>query len=592
VKMILDAWEDPWCREIWCMKSAQIGITDLAVDVVCHTAACDPSPMAMFLADQITAEKIYDDRIKAGIESVDALEPLLSAASITQKEIKLPNGFNMPIAWASSIAMTGSRPLKRVICDEVAKPGYNKVGKEGSTLGRIRQRLETFADSKLLGFSTPTLDSDLISQQMDGCDVIYDWAVPCPYCGVFQPLRFSPTKISETMTTGGVVWEGGKEATREQIDDAKYRCGACDALWSNNQKTAAVEKGMPMPRETPPERPRKIGIHINRLVSLFPGGRLSSLVQQFIDAQGSPLDLQDFMNSALAEPWADRISKDQDEEAASWMKCMIDVEPMIVPDAAVAVIVGVDVQKGSWWFRVRAFAANGDSWGIYEGQCHTELELEQVIWGTRYKSESGEREYIPWRVLIDTGGGKYDEDDISSTEATYRWIRKNHGRMGTAVYGCKGSSYDMAGNCRIGKPIDKFPSGKPMPGGLAIVQINTVAMKRALLYYREQAINGEPGGMHLHNKTPEWYFLHMTAEELQRDRKTGRVEWRQIRKDNHIMDCEVLCHIGADRSLLGGVAFAVSPEQRRDRKQQEQQQKPKQRQENPFLRGTNLKHGG
>ena len=103
VRPILEAWLDPWVREIVVAKSAQIGLTDLAIDLVGHTAANDPSPMAVFLADQITAEKVMSDRIQTMLRSTACLRPFLDENRLTKQEAYLRNGFNLTCSWASAM---------------------------------------------------------------------------------------------------------------------------------------------------------------------------------------------------------------------------------------------------------------------------------------------------------------------------------------------------------------------------------------------------------------------------------------------------------------------------------------------------------
>ena len=77
-----------------------------------------------------------------------------------------------------------------------------------------------------------------------------------------------------------------------------------------------------------------------------------------------------------------------------------------------------------------------------------------------------------WRTAVDTGGGDR-EDGLSMTEDTYNWLRRNGVGHGCRVWATKGSSTLLAGKIHLGKPLDKTPSGKPIPGGLQIVQLDT-----------------------------------------------------------------------------------------------------------------------
>jgi hypothetical protein len=92
-----------------------------------------------------------------------------------------------------------------------------------------------------------------------------------------QPLRWSLKHAwgfeagqyrgedGEMRPLGQVRWEGGHEATPEQIEAAGYECGSCGALWSTVEKNVAVERGRMVARELPEHQPRKVGFHLNRL---------------------------------------------------------------------------------------------------------------------------------------------------------------------------------------------------------------------------------------------------------------------------------------------------------------------------------------
>jgi phage terminase large subunit GpA-like protein len=563
LRMILDAWMDDHVREIVVQKSAQIGMTDLAVDLTVHTAADAPAPMAVFLADQATAEKVSTERIQVALRDCKALAGMIDESRMTRQEASLRNGFNLLVGWASSIALTASRPIKLIIADEVNKPGYQAIGAEGSTIGRLRERQETFADSKLLLLSTPTIETGEITKELATCEVVYDWAVPCPSCGAFQVLRFFPVVI-DGKESGSVAWEGGREATREQIEaTARYKCGHCVALWTSQQKNDAVLRGMAMPRSEPPPRARKVGFHLNRLISLFPGGRLDALVSSWLRSRTDIGEMQNFYNSTLGEAWVQRVSAGQDEAQQAIMECKTTLPKATVPDEAVALTCGIDVQQKGFWYRVRAWGEDTTSWGIDEGFLSTWEDVETLLFSS-YAQHSGQRLPI-WRALIDTGGGKEDGAYISRTEETYNFIRQHQGK-GVGLFGSKGSSRTLPTKIKIGNPIEKTPSGKPIPGGIRIVMMNTQLIKDAIEARISQTrTDGGSGSWYVHADTPEWYAKQMTAEEKRADRKTKIVEWVQIRRDNHMLDCEVMCYVMADPEFHGGLRPLITLNRRASR---------------------------
>ena len=542
------AWSDPYIREVVVCKSAQIGMTDLAIDLVGFTAANDPCPMALFLADQLTAEKVMTDRVQPMLRTTACLAPVVDESRLTKAEAYLRNGFNLAVSWASSIAQTASRPLKHLVLDEVNKPGYSATGDEGSALGRLRQRQETFADSKLLMLSTPTTDAGNITRELETCDAVYDWHVPCPHCGAFQPLRWRAEAYRSMdgaqHQSGLVVWDGGSSATRQQIEEtARYQCGECGAPWTTPEKNAAVALGQPVARGPVPTRPVKVGFHFNRLLSLFPGGRLEVMVSSWLEAQRDHGDLQNFINSALGEAWVPKVRESSETEI---LASRSDLARGVVPEQAVCLTCGIDTQQVGFWFRVRAWALDRTSWGIDEGFLPDWQAVDDLLFSTRFGGRG------IWRALIDTGGTREDGAEISRTEDVYWWLRKNWQRLPGRIFGSKGSSRAMDRACKLGEPIDKTPTQKPLRGSIQIVTVNTDFLKESLWSALERSRSHEAGGAWLHADTDATYVRHLLAEEKRRD-KSGAYSWVRVRKDNHLLDCEVLNFAAVDPSLLGGI---------------------------------------
>ena len=235
IRQIYDWFQDHTIREIICQKPAQIGLTDAIVDLILWIAENDPAPTALFLADQDTARKIMKFRIVPALLAMGAVKVSNNNKdkSTTKFECSLPNGFYLMVSWGSSISQTGSMSIKYIFCDEINKPGYDVSKSEGATLGRIRERAETYADSKIILFSTPTTDTGRVTKELESCDIIADYQIPCPKCGTFQALTFKQ-----------VTWEGGRKATRDMIaETARYCCVACNYLMTTAEKNRAVEHG-------------------------------------------------------------------------------------------------------------------------------------------------------------------------------------------------------------------------------------------------------------------------------------------------------------------------------------------------------------
>ena len=571
LKKLYDFFLDDTIKTIVIQKPAQIGITDFVVDCILWTAANDPSPTAFFLADQETARKIMRVRLEPAFRRLGLTKRNKAAnqqQDINKYEIELSNGFYLAVGWSSSISQTASMSFKRVFCDEINKPGYGVTKDEGDTLDRIQERLETYSDSKFVLLSTPTLDDGQITKRLDACSAIYDYCIPCPACGSFQPMTFL-----------GLVWHGGGQATDEQIKESvRFKCTACNHLITEEQRIDAVALGEMLPREGAVVDAQSVGVQLHRLNSLFKGGNMAAMVQSFLAAKGDPLKLQNIVNSTFGEPWVPRITASQDDVQGKLAMCRSPLKKGTLPPDTVAIVAGIDVQMQGFWYRVRAITRDNSSYAIDGGFLQNWDDVSSLVLSREYDGRK------TWRCLIDTGGTKSQDAAISKTEETYNWIRSTYG-SGVQVFGSKGSSRSMPTKLKIGAPIERTPSGKPIPGGLRIVLLNTDLLKDTLFYRIDRTAETpeQPGNWWLYDDVPDWEILQISAEEKRRERGGG-TGWHVVRTDNHMLDCEVMCLAAADNEFWGGVAL----ESKRQRVQpQSAATKPKpvvrERRPNPYL---------
>lgn len=561
LRPVLESFGDKNIQEIVICSSAQIGKTTALENMIAFSATQDPGPTMMFFADQNTSEEMSETRIRPMFRTIPALAEGIIENKFNKTSIRLKNSYYILMAWASSIAQTASRSIRYLFLDEIDKPGYGVVGCEGSTLHRLEQRTETFANRKIIKCSTPTDETGNILKELEKCDVIYDWHVPCPHCGFFQPLRWKKQPFRHEsgveMETGMIVFQENNPET------ARYQCSQCGKLWNTVEKGLAVEKGKMISRRSEPDKKKRVGYHFNRIYSLFDGGRLEKMVEDWLKVKDIADDLKSFINSALAEPWVIRVEKPEEKEILD-AKC--DLLPWHVPETAIALTMSVDVQKVGFWYLVRAWARDLTSWLVCYGFAGTWLEIEQIAFETNFpvvqdlnvsaRNQQEKKIMKIWRGMVDIGGARRDTGNLT-TEEVYTWLRRNRGR-GAMFWGSKGSSESLEGLIKIGQPIDKTPSGRPC--GLQIVSMDTNKLKDAYHFHLRLAREKVPGGGYLHSKTEHDYARQIMAEEKIRNDK-GFEEWVcRGHKDNHYLDCEVMARAMVDETLLGGIMAIRRPD--------------------------------
>jgi phage terminase large subunit GpA-like protein len=543
--------------------------TDAFVNVIGYYFDQEPSSIMMVMADEDTANYVCTEKITAMfLDSPYMHQAYYNPNTFARTEIKAENGAYLAIGWASSVSKMGTKPMRIVIFDEINKPGYSLTTREASPLSLGRERTNTYPEGyyKHILLSTPTDEAGNITIELDSCDVVYDWQVPCPECGTFQVLRWSSAAIYTTgfndglfrgddgrmHKIGGVVWEGGRKATKAQVLQARYKCGECGALWNDSQKNEAVRQGKMVPRTEATGNEKKIGFHLNRLYSLFDGGRITKIVKDWIGIlklSGLALQgaVQGFINSTLAEPYKQVVIETSEKKI---LQARCDLPPQTVPETAVAITCGIDRQKYGFYFVVRAFARDYTSWLIHYGFLPTWTEVEQLLFNTQYPVRNAGASMRIWRAAIDTGGSDY-EDDMSLTEDTYWWLVENSIGRGVSIWGTKGSSHPIPGRFKAGAQLRKTPSGKPLPHWFHIILIDTATMKDAYHYALDQAIEGKERAAYLHAETKEDYARQIMAEEKRRSTK-GVLEWVRTKPDNHYFDAEILAMSVAHPDWMGG----------------------------------------
>jgi terminase, large subunit len=553
---VLDALDDEDVEIVVLQKSTQIAGTETFLTWMGKVADQDPGPAMMCFSDEDTTNEVVDRRLDPLFKNSITLAKLIDKAKFTKKSITLLNNFSLTPAWASSISKTASRPIRYLYLSEITKPGYGKVGDEGSVLTRIFQRTETFPNKKIAIETTPTIEGDNIDKQMGLCDVIFDHHVPCPKCGVHQILRFRPVKYRNSagveVMSGCVVWESKpeildeKQRMRAEAETARYKCGDCGELWTTGQKNAAVSRGKSFPRTSFPGKPKRVGFHISRLYSLFPGGRLDALVLSFLQAKNDPEELQSFVNNSLAEHWKPyKITSDIEE----LKKAKCGIQAGIVPDIADAIIVTVDMQQTYFWYLVRAWSSRlKDSWLIECGQVADWEDIDELFFEKTWKKADG-KEFGCWRGALDIGGTKEEGKDVSRTEEAESWWIQNRRRAKRKIFLCKGSSRSMPTKISIGKILETTPSGKKIAhGGLQIIELNTPVLKDLFFHAIDRAAENASGAAYLNDQIPDSYFRHITAEAKDNDGN-----YVKIGKDNHLLDCEMQQFGMISRELFGGI---------------------------------------
>jgi phage terminase large subunit GpA-like protein len=567
---IMDALTEPGVESITIRKGSQLGGSEVLFNYLGYIIDQDPAPTLVVYPTLDLARSVSAGRIQPMILASDTLRVKIprNADDFALQEMRFP-GMALYLSGANSPASLASRPCRFVFFDEIDKfPTW--VGSEADPISLARERQKTFWNRVTISVSTPTVETGPVMREEAICDERRWYLVPCPHCGAFQRLSFPQVKWPEDLARDDYY------PVRVR-DSAWYECEHCRQKIHDNHRQAMLLSGQ-WRADSPKAQPRSLAFVISSLYSPWLGW--GDMASEFVRAKPYPEKLQNFVNSWLAEPWVAKVATSTPDDL---LAARTDLARGVVPDQAAVLTCGIDTQASGFWFRVRAWAPDLTSWGIDEGFLPGWQEVEELLFNTRYRTAAG-IEFGIWRALIDSGGTKTGDQTISRTEEVYGWVRQ-HMRRGVGLWPCKGSSRPLQGLVSVpSTTIDKTPSGKSMKGwGIQVVQIDTDAAKDLFHGRLERAKQGEEQGAYLHRDTDETYIRHIMAEE-KRQRRDGTVEWVQVRRQNHLLDCEVYCLACVDPALYGGIRPYQSMPHARPAAGSAPRPRPAQQQQpNPFL---------
>jgi phage terminase large subunit GpA-like protein len=256
--------------------------------------------------------------------------------------LKQYTGGTLILTGANSAVGLRSLPAKYVLMDEIDGFPLDADG-EGDPIALATKRTAAFGSQKrILCFSTPTIAGfsriEALYQQSNQ----QRFFVPCSRCGFFQVLLWPNLR-----------WDEGNPQT------ARYICESCGEAIRNHEKTGMLARGEW--RATAAGDGRTSGFHINALYA--PVGWLSwaDLAREWIEAQKSEETLQVFVNTVLAQTWADQNSQPVDADVLYGRREAFAAE---VPMGASLLTAGVDVQDDRLELEIVGWGRNEQSWRV------------------------------------------------------------------------------------------------------------------------------------------------------------------------------------------------------------------------------------
>ena len=513
------------------MFAAQTGKTEAGSNWLGYVIAHAPGPMLAVQPTVEMAKRLSKQRLESMITETPILAEKIAPSRSrdsgnTMFSKEFPGGM-MLLTGANSATGLRSTPCRYIFCDEVDAFPLDVDG-EGDPVSLAEKRATTFARRKILLTSTPTVkDFSRIEAEYERSDQ-RRFFVPCPCCGAMQWLKWPQLK-----------WDKNDPGT------AVYECEVCRERFAEIHKPVMLRKGEWRP--TAPGDGKTAGFQLSGLYS--PLGWLSwaDMVDDFLRAKTDAPMLKSFVNTRLAETWEeDYASK---VSAQGLLERCEAYAPGQLPDGALAVTIGVDVQGGGGSAGDR-LAVSVWAWGRQEEGW---LVDHQEIFGDPCRPEVWKQlDVLVLNEWDHVNGGKLRADVVAidsgghATAEVYQYARE---RQAQGVIAIKGQS--QRGKPPIGKPakVDINAHGRVLKRGAAVYPVGGDTIKTTLFARLKHNDRGD-GYLHFHAQTGEEYFQQLTAEKQALRYVKGFPVREWVKKPsarNEALDCLVYAYAALNR---------------------------------------------
>jgi phage terminase large subunit GpA-like protein len=478
----MDAASDPEVEVVVGMFAAQTGKTTAIENIIGFHIDQDPSPILVVLSTLELAEAFSETRLAPMVRDTDCLAEKVgdprSRDSGNKIRSKAFPGGHLTLAGANSPSSLSSRPIRLVICDEVDRYPAS-AGTEGDPVALARKRTERFWNRKIILISTPGIKgfSRIEAAYLESDQRRY-W-VPCPHCGVFQPLRWAQVR-----------WESGRP------DTALYVCEHCSEGWTDIQRWHAVGLGEWRAGTTAKTR-GFAGFQLSELYStLGADAFLAKTVRNFLEAKQHVEQLKVWINTALAETW----EEDAERVDAETLEGRANEEWKRAPAGILIVTAGVDVQDDRLEVELVGWGTAEESWSLEHKVLYGDpsgpfvwQQLDDLLL-TRIRTGDG-RELQVHAACVDTGG--------HFTGAASAFCKPRYNRRVYAIKGLGGA----------GKPIWPKRASKNNKARVNLFMVGVDAAKDMVLS-RLKVREAGPGYCHFPKGREQEYFRQFTAERV------------------------------------------------------------------------------
>ena len=338
---IMDAISNPLVERVIVMTAAQVGKTEILLNVIGYFIDQEPSPILVLQPTLDMGQSFSKDRLDPMIRDTPALQGKIKEArsrdsgnTIMHKKFL---GGHVTISATNSPVSLASRPIRVLLCDEVDRYPPSS-GKEGDPLTLAMKRTQNFWNRRIVWVSTPGLLQT--SRIYKGFQISSqeEWCVPCPTCGEYQPFS----------------WE---QITFKDLPEPIMTCAKCGAKHNEMEWKVGQERGKWIAKN--PEEKKIRGFHMNAFAS---GWALwQDLIKQYQEAfLNGEESLKGWWNTVLGLPY-ENTEGTIEAEALESHREKYEAE---LPNGVLVLTCGVDTQDDRLECEVVGWEIGHESWGI------------------------------------------------------------------------------------------------------------------------------------------------------------------------------------------------------------------------------------
>jgi phage terminase large subunit GpA-like protein len=417
MREIMDAINDEETETVVVQSSAQVGKTELLLNIIGYHVHQDPAPTMLVQPTLDLGEAFSKDRLAPMIRDTPVLAERIKNKSRDGGNTLLYKSFpggHVTLSGANSPSSLASRPIRIVLADEIDRYPVS-AGEEGDPVELVTKRTTTFFNRKRVLVSTPTIKGASRIEEFYLDSSMEQWCLPCPSCEELQPLMW-----------GQVKFEYDKET--KKCTSVAMACKHCGTLHSEREWKAG--EGLWIARS---DNRKMRGFHLNELAS--PWKRWTEVVEDFQTAnRGGPEKLKVWINTALGETWEEKgtgVEADDLIKRREQYQCEI-------PGGVLLLTAGVDVQDNRLEYEIVGWGAEAESWGIYygvimgdPGQKQVWDDLDTLVINNVFRQADGQELKVA-TTCIDSGGHftKQVYDYCKAREAKRVWAIKGQGGSG------------------------------------------------------------------------------------------------------------------------------------------------------------------